>query len=31
MVAKGAVINHPSDPGGPRKVSDAILVLPASR
>jgi len=27
MVVRGAVINHPSDPTGPRKVSDAILVL----
>ncbi len=26
MVANGAVINHPSDPTGPRKVSDAIIV-----
>jgi len=31
MVVKGAVVNHPSDAGGPRRVSDAILVFPASR
>ena len=28
MVVKGAVVNHPSDPIGPRPVSDAILVFP---
>ena len=27
MVVHGAVVNHPSDPAGPRKVSDALLVL----
>ena len=26
MVVKGSVVNHPSDPAGPRPVSDAILV-----
>lgn len=26
MVVKGRVVNHPSDPAGPRPVSDAILV-----
>jgi exopolysaccharide biosynthesis protein len=28
MWVAGRVVNHPSDPEGPRKVSDAILVLP---
>ena len=28
MVVRGAIVNHPSDPTGPRKVSDALLVLP---
>ena len=28
MVVRGAVVNHPSDETGPRKVSDAIVVLP---
>lgn len=28
MVAAGTIVNHPSDPAGPRRVSDAILVLP---
>jgi exopolysaccharide biosynthesis protein len=28
MVVAGTVVNHPSDPGGPRTVSDAIVVLP---
>jgi exopolysaccharide biosynthesis protein len=28
MVVRGAIVNHPSDEGGARKVSDAILVLP---
>ena len=28
MVVAGRVVNHPSDPGGMRKVSDAILVVP---
>jgi hypothetical protein len=28
MVVAGTTVNHPSDPGGPRAVSDAILVLP---
>ncbi len=27
MVVKGEVVNHPSDPGGPRRVSDALLVF----
>jgi exopolysaccharide biosynthesis protein len=27
MVVRGAVVNHPSDPTGPRKVSDALLVF----
>ena len=27
MVVRGAVVNHPSDSAGPRKVSDALLVL----
>ena len=31
MVVKGNVVNHPSDPAGPRPVSDAILVLPRKR
>jgi exopolysaccharide biosynthesis protein len=31
MWVAGKVVNHPSDPGGPRKVSDAILVLPRGR
>lgn len=31
MVVRDEVVNHPSDAGGPRKVSDAILVLPAPR
>jgi exopolysaccharide biosynthesis protein len=28
MVVGGTIVNHPSDETGPRKVSDAILVLP---
>ena len=28
MVIRGAVVNHPSDQTGPRKVSDAIVVVP---
>lgn len=28
MVVRGAIVNHPSDQDGPRKVSDAIVVLP---
>jgi hypothetical protein len=28
MVVKGTIVNHPSDAAGPRKVSDALLVLP---
>ena len=28
MWARGKVVNSPSDPGGPRKVSDALLVVP---
>lgn len=27
MVVRGKVVNRPSDPGGPRPVSDAILVM----
>ncbi len=27
MVVKGAIVNHPSDATGPRKVSDALLVV----
>lgn len=26
MVVRGAVVNHPSDPSGPRPISDALLV-----
>ena len=29
MVVQGNIVNHPSDPTGPRTVSDAILVFPA--
>jgi exopolysaccharide biosynthesis protein len=28
MWVAGQIVNHPSDPDGPRKVSDAILVVP---
>ena len=28
MVVQGKIVNHPSDAAGPRKVSDALLVLP---
>ena len=28
MVVRGNIVNHPSDPAGPRPVSDAILVFP---
>lgn len=31
MVVRGNVVNHPSDPGGPRPVSDAILVFARKR
>jgi hypothetical protein len=31
MVVKGNVVNHPSDPAGPRAVSDAILVFARKR
>jgi exopolysaccharide biosynthesis protein len=31
MVVKGDVVNHPSDPTGERRVSDAVLVRPARR
>ena len=31
MVAGGRIVNHPSDPGGARAVSDAIVVLPRAR
>jgi len=27
MVVSGEVVNHPSDPTGPRKVSDGLLVF----
>jgi exopolysaccharide biosynthesis protein len=28
MVVNGRLVNHPSDPSGPRPVSDAIVVIP---
>ena len=28
MWVQGQVVNSPSDPAGPRKVSDALLILP---
>lgn len=28
MVVRGTIVNHPSDPAGPRPVSDAIVALP---
>ena len=28
MVVAGTIVNHPSDPTGPRTVSDVLLVLP---
>lgn len=31
MWVDGRIVNHPSDPEGPRKVSDAILVVPRGR
>jgi len=31
MWVGGQIVNHPSDPEGPRKVSDAILVVPRRR
>lgn len=31
MWVEGTVVNHPSDPEGPRAVSDAILVVPRAR
>jgi exopolysaccharide biosynthesis protein len=31
MVAGGRIVNHPSDPTGPRPVSDALLVLPRKK
>jgi hypothetical protein len=31
MWVKGAVVNRPSDPEGPRRVGDAILVVPRRR
>jgi hypothetical protein len=31
MVVRGRLVNHPSDAGGPRAVSDAIVVLPRSK
>lgn len=31
MWVEGKVVNHPSDPEGPRKVSEAILVVPRGR
>ena len=27
MVVKGAIVNHPSDTAGPRKVSDSLIVI----
>jgi exopolysaccharide biosynthesis protein len=31
MWAAGKIVNHPSDPGGPRPVSDAIVAVPRKR
>jgi hypothetical protein len=31
MVVKGQIVNHPSDPTGPRAVSDALLVFARER
>ena len=31
MWVHGKLVNHPSDPGGARKVSDAIVVVPRTR
>ena len=31
MWVDGKIVNHPSDPEGPREVSDAILVVPRGR
>jgi len=31
MVVGGTIVNHPSDKTGPRKVSDALLVVPRQR
>src|SRR5687767_14553856 len=31
MAVNGKIVNHPSDPGGARKVSDAIVVVPRRR
>jgi hypothetical protein len=31
MVVNGTVVNHPSDKTGPRKVSDALLIVPRQR
>jgi len=31
MVVGGTVVNHPSDKAGPRKVSDALLIVPRRR
>lgn len=31
MAVTGRIVNHPSDPGGARTVSDAILVVPRRR
>ena len=31
MWVDGKIVNHPSDPEGPRRVSDAILVRPRTR
>lgn len=28
MVIRGRVVNHPSDPSGPRSIGDALLVMP---
>jgi hypothetical protein len=31
MVVAGTIVNHPSDRPGPRKVSDALLIVPRQR
>jgi hypothetical protein len=31
MVVGGTIVNHPSDQAGPRKVSDALIVVPRKR
>jgi hypothetical protein len=30
-VVGGTTVNHPSDKTGPRKVSDALLIVPRQR